>query len=121
VTTNLGASVHARLANQAKAKGRPFQELLQHYGLERLLYRLASSSHQSRFLLKGALLLQAWGAPASRPTRDIVRISPTVNTQIGRWDHPRAGSHHGDVSAELSPRADRVKAANPKGFGEAEP
>jgi hypothetical protein len=50
-----------------------------------------------------------------------MRISPTVNTQIGRWDHPRAGFHLTDVSADTAPRADRVKAANPKGFGEAEP
>jgi hypothetical protein len=45
--------------------------VLQHYGLERLLYRLAQSPHRSRFLLKGALLLNAWNASASRPTRDI--------------------------------------------------
>ena len=39
--------------------------------LERLLYRLAQSPHRGRFLLKGALLLNAWNAPVSRPTRDI--------------------------------------------------
>jgi hypothetical protein len=71
VTTNIAASVRARLANQAKASHRPFQEVLQHFGLERLLYRLAQSPHRSRFLLKGALLLNAWNAPVSRPTRDI--------------------------------------------------
>ncbi len=71
MTTNTAASVRARLTNQAKARHRPFQEVLQHYGLERLLYRLAQSPHRGRFLLKGALLLNAWNAPASRPTRDI--------------------------------------------------
>lgn len=71
MTTNIAASVRARLANQAKASHRPFQELLQHFGLERLLYRLAQSPHRNRFLLKGALLLNAWNAPVSRPTRDI--------------------------------------------------
>lgn len=71
MTTNLAASVHARLLNQAKASQRPFQEVLQHYGLERLLYRLAQSQHRGRFLLKGALLLTAWSAPLTRPTRDI--------------------------------------------------
>ncbi|HKY34514.1 MAG TPA: nucleotidyl transferase AbiEii/AbiGii toxin family protein [Polyangiaceae bacterium] len=63
--------MHARLLNQAKASQRPFQEVLQHYGLERLLYRLAQSQHRGRFLLKGALLLTAWSAPLTRPTRDI--------------------------------------------------
>jgi hypothetical protein len=56
VTTNTAASVRARLTNQAKASHRPFQEVLQHFGLERLLYRLSQSPHRGRFLLKGALL-----------------------------------------------------------------
>lgn len=68
---NLVASVRARLANHAKATGRPFQEVLQHYGLERFLYRLSQSAERSNFVLKGGLLLRVWGAPKSRPTRDI--------------------------------------------------
>lgn len=71
MTPNTAPSIRARLTNQAKANHRPFQEVLQHYGLERLLYRLAQSQHRGRFLLKGALLLNAWNAPVSRPTRDI--------------------------------------------------
>jgi hypothetical protein len=68
---NVAASVRARLANQAKTTERPFQEVLQHYGLERFLYRLAQSAHSDRFVLKGALMLRAWQTPESRPTRDI--------------------------------------------------
>ena len=79
MTSNVAASVRARLTNRAKASQRPFQEVLQHYGLERLLYRLAQSMHRSRFLLKGALLLNAWNAPASRPTRDIDLLSFAEN------------------------------------------
>lgn len=77
MTGNTAASVRARLTNKAKASQRPFQELLQHYALERLLYRLAQSPYRDRFLLKGALLLNAWNAPVSRPTRDmrIYRLS----------------------------------------------
>ncbi len=71
MTKNTAASVRARLTNKAKDARRPFQEVLQHYGLERFLYRLATSNHSGRFVLKGALLLRAWGAPVSRPTRDI--------------------------------------------------
>jgi predicted nucleotidyltransferase component of viral defense system len=71
--------VRGRLTNQAKASQRPFQEVLQHYGLERLLYRLSQSPHGVRFLLKGALLLKAWGAPGSRPTRDIDLLGHAPN------------------------------------------
>ena len=71
VMKRLAASVHARLANQARDRHRPFAELLQYYGLERFLYRLARSPHRERFILKGALMLRVWGAPESRPTRDI--------------------------------------------------
>ncbi len=68
---NVAASVHRRLLNRAKATGRPFNELLQHYAMERFLYRLAQSPHSRRFVLKGALLLRVWDAPAVRPTMDI--------------------------------------------------
>jgi len=39
--------------------------------MERFLYRLSQSQHKDHFLLKGALMLRVWGAPGSRPTRDI--------------------------------------------------
>jgi hypothetical protein len=68
---NIAASVRARLASKAKADGRPFQEVLQYYGLERFLYRISKSEHNDRFILKGALMLNVWKAPESRPTRDI--------------------------------------------------
>ena len=71
MTQNLAASVHQRLLNRARAEGRPFNELLQYYVLERFLYRLGQSSFADHFVLKGALLLGVWQAPLSRPTRDI--------------------------------------------------
>ena len=71
MSSNIAASVRARLSNQAKEKKRPFQELLQYYGIERFLYRFSQSQHSNHFLLKGALMLRVWGAPGSRPTRDI--------------------------------------------------
>lgn len=71
MTKNMAASVRARLSNKGRESRRPFQELLQYYGLERFLYRLSRSEHVERFLLKGALMLRVWGAPGSRPTRDI--------------------------------------------------
>jgi hypothetical protein len=69
--SNMAASVHARLLNRAKAEGQPFNELLQYYVMERFLYRLSRSEHTHRFVLKGALMLQFWGGPLSRATKDI--------------------------------------------------
>lgn len=54
---NLVASVHQRLLNRAKASGRPFDELLQRFAIERFLYRLSKSRHADSFVLKGALML----------------------------------------------------------------
>jgi hypothetical protein len=71
MTKNMAASVRARLSSKGKESGRPFQEILQYYGLERFLYRFSRARHASQFLLKGALMLRVWGTPGSRPTRDI--------------------------------------------------
>jgi len=71
MTPDLAASVHRRLLNYARATGRPFNEVLQYFALERFLYRLARSPYRQSFVLKGALMLAAWQAPVSRPTRDI--------------------------------------------------
>lgn len=67
----MAASVRRRLLDAAQASGRPFQELLQYYAMERFLYRLAQSPHADRFVLKGALMFHAWRASTSRPTKDI--------------------------------------------------
>ena len=69
--TNIAASVHQRLLSMARATGRPFNELLQRFAIERFLYRLSKSRHADRFVLKGALMLSVWGGAASRPTKDI--------------------------------------------------
>ena len=46
--TNLPASVHDRLLNQAPATHRPFAELLQYFAMERFLYRLSQSPHAKK-------------------------------------------------------------------------
>lgn len=68
---NIAASIQARLKNEAEAQGKPFAELLQYYGMERLLYRLSKSTYVDKFVLKGGLLLYGWNIPLRRPTRDI--------------------------------------------------
>lgn len=71
MTRDVAASVHQRLLNHARAEGRPFNEVLQHFALERFLYRLGHSPYQSKFVLKGALMFTVWQSPFLRPTRDI--------------------------------------------------
>lgn len=68
---NMAASVHQRLLNRARNDKRPFNELFQYYAMERFLYRLSKSPHSDALILKGALMLRAWGADKFRPTMDI--------------------------------------------------
>ena len=76
---NLPASIHQRLLNRAHETGRPFNELLQYFAIERLLYRLSVSDHSESFILKGALMFNAWGLAGFRPTRDIDLLGHTGN------------------------------------------
>ncbi len=57
------------LQNAARSQQRDTSELLQIYALEGFLDRLASSPFRERLVLKGGVLLAAFGA--RRPTRDI--------------------------------------------------
>ena len=70
-TKNIAASVHQQLLNIARTSGRPFNELLQYFAIERFIYRLSKSPYAKRFVLKGALMFVVWKAPVSRPTKDI--------------------------------------------------
>ncbi|MGH7144154.1 MAG: nucleotidyl transferase AbiEii/AbiGii toxin family protein, partial [Planctomycetota bacterium] len=79
MTKNVAASVRQRLLDRAKADQRPYNELLQHYALERWLYRLSVSPYADRFILKGALMLLAWKVPMARPTRDIDLLARVSN------------------------------------------
>src|SRR5215475_7869646 len=68
---NMGASVRARLLKLAKERNEPNDLLLTRYALERLLYRLSTSRHRDRFVLKGAMLMTTWFKVPFRPTRDL--------------------------------------------------
>ena len=76
---DVAASVRARLQTKAKETNRPFQEVLQYFAMERFLYRLSQSPHAEKFVLKGGLMLTAWRAPSSRPTRDIDFLAKMPN------------------------------------------
>lgn len=68
---NIAASVRQRLLDKARASGRPFNDILQYFAMERFLYRLSKSPHHRRFILKGALILATWDVAVTRPTKDI--------------------------------------------------
>ena len=68
---NVGASVVARLRGIARERKEDFQFVLLRHANERLLYRLAMSSHRPRFVLKGATLFALWSGHPHRATRDI--------------------------------------------------
>ena len=64
-----GASVYGRLQHLARQQGRPTDELLTLYALERVLDRLTRTRHRDDLVLKGGVLLAAYRL--RRPTRDI--------------------------------------------------
>lgn len=76
---DVAASVRQRLLNNARATGRPFQEVLQYFAMERFLYRLTQSDHADKFVLKGALMFSVWKAPTTRSTRDIDLLAHMEN------------------------------------------
>jgi predicted nucleotidyltransferase component of viral defense system len=68
---DIGAPVGARLLRLARELGEDFQLVLTRYANERLLFRLASSAHAQRFVLKGASLFTLWTGKPHRATRDL--------------------------------------------------
>ena len=79
-TKNIAASVHQRLLNKARESSRPFNELLQHFAIERFIYRLSKSPHAGRFVLKEALMFSVWTGSMSRPTMDIDLLGKIENS-----------------------------------------
>jgi len=77
---NTSMSVHQRLLNMAKGSSRPFNELLQHFAIERFIYRLSKGPYADRFILKGALMLSVWSGLISRPTMDIDLLGKINNS-----------------------------------------
>lgn len=70
-TTNVPASIRAKLLNVSRPTGEDFNATLARYAVERFLYRLSESPHSSSFVLKGAMLMVVWMSKPHRPTQDL--------------------------------------------------
>jgi len=77
---NIAASVRYRLLEMARRSGRPFNERLLHYAIERFLYRLSRSPHSGKFVLKGALMFTAWRGALSCPNMEIDLLGRISNS-----------------------------------------
>jgi hypothetical protein len=77
---NTAASVHQRLLDKARQSSRPFNDILQHFAIERFLYRLSQTPNVDRFILKGALMFSVWGGQLTRPTMDIDLLGKIENS-----------------------------------------
>lgn len=67
-----GGRAYLDLQNRARREGRPTQELLVLYALERFLARLAGSPHAGAFVLKGGMLLAAFDARRATVDADLL-------------------------------------------------
>lgn len=67
--SSIAGRVYLDLQKQARSDGRPVQEVFQLYILEAFLDRLSRSPHRDTLVLKGGVLLAAFGE--RRPTRDV--------------------------------------------------
>jgi len=74
-------SIKARLRNLAIKNGKPYEYVLTHYFIERVLYRISVSPYAQHFILKGGLLLQAVFDQQARATRDIDLLAEHLNNQ----------------------------------------
>ncbi len=64
---NLAASVRQRLLNRARERREDFNYLLTRYANERLLFRLAESTHRDQFILKGQPCSSSGKTPCIAP------------------------------------------------------
>lgn len=75
-----GGRAYLDLRARARQEGRPTDELLVLYILERFLYRLSISDYRSRLVLKGGMLLAAFDE--RRPTADVDLLAKAIANDI---------------------------------------
>lgn len=75
-----GGRVYLDLRATARREGRPTDELLVLYILERFLYRLSISKHRRRLVLKGGMLLAVFDE--RRPTADVDLLARAIVNDV---------------------------------------
>lgn len=93
MTSNVSASVKARLLNKVDSDRTRFGLLLVRYACERFLYRLGKSGEPC--VLKGATLLGIWMEEPHRTTRDIDLLT------TGENDGQETAATHDGLQAPL--------------------
>jgi predicted nucleotidyltransferase component of viral defense system len=73
------------LQQMARRTGRPTQELLLTYVLERFLFRLSRSVYRDRLVLKGGMLLAVLGS--RRPTGDVDLLARAIDNDVAAIAH----------------------------------
>jgi predicted nucleotidyltransferase component of viral defense system len=68
------------LQQMARLRGRPTQELLLTYVLERFLFRVSRSVYRDRLVLKGGMLLAVLGS--RRPTGDVDLLARAIDNDV---------------------------------------
>ena len=80
IIENIGASVLARLKNEAKKQNISFQQILILFAQEELLRKISDSSFKDNFILKGGLLIYSLSGFSARPTIDSDYLVDGLNT-----------------------------------------
>ncbi len=80
--TDIGASILAKLRNQAKDTGLSYQVCLQLFCQEEFLRKLSKSEFSDNLILKGGMFLYTLTEFAGRPTRDIDFIMRRLSNDI---------------------------------------
>lgn len=73
-------NIRELLRRRAQERNVPLPRLLQHYAMERFLYRLSLSPVADKFFLKGGMLLMGIGAGSARTTMDIDLLGRLSNS-----------------------------------------
>jgi Nucleotidyl transferase AbiEii toxin, Type IV TA system len=76
----VGGRAYLDLQAKARREGRPTDELLVLYVLERFLYRLSISEHRRHLVLKGGMLLAAFDE--RRPTADVDLLGRIIGNDV---------------------------------------
>lgn len=122
-----GGRAYLALRALARERGRGTSEFLHLYALERFVARVTASPHKERFVLKGGVLMAAFGQ--RRPTRDVDLLALDLNndpdqirdlileiasyplddgvrfdTELIRARPIREGAHHAGVRVSLEAR-----------------